>query len=484
MSRSAAHPAASPAASLAAPAASLAARPTASPAASLAASAHAAVPGQPCELPPQWQTQRLLAGVGTAPLTLAEHQRVHGPLPRFLSRAVTTGTLTPGGLIDAVRACGLRGRGGGYPLAARLAAVVRRRGRPVVVLNGAEGESAARRDATLLGRSPHLVLDGAALAAEAVGATEVIVWLTRDAGPAAGALPVVRPVLAAIAERAAAGADPVTFRVEYGPRRHAAGQASALVNRLSGRAEKLSLAQPATERGVHGRTLVSNAETLAQVALLARHGVRWFRAVGDPDEPGTLLVTLTGAVRRDVVVEVPSGTPVGAVLAAGEPVTRPQAVLVGGYAGGWLPWPYAAQVPLTTRGLRAAGGALGAGLLAVLPAGRCGLVETAHLAGWLAGEGTWRCGPCVNGLPALVAALRDLALGPAEVGTVQRLARWSAMVAGRGLCHHPDGIALLVRSALVAFRPEIAAHLGGRCSAWDRTPLLPLPRHRDPLARA
>jgi NADH:ubiquinone oxidoreductase subunit F (NADH-binding) len=235
---------------------------------------------------------------------------------------------------------------------------------------------------------------------------------------------------------------------------------------------------------VHGRpTLVANVETLAQVALLARHGVRWFRAVGDPAEPGTLLVTLTGAVGRHMVAEVPSGTTIGQVLAAAEPAGAAQAVLVGGYAGGWLPWPYAARVPLTTQGLRAAGGSLGAGLLAVLPAGRCGLVETAHLAGWLAAESSGQCGPCVNGLPAIAAALRALAVGPVPDAAVERLTRWSEMVTGRGLCHHPDGVAHLVRSALVVFAPEVAAHTDGWCSARDRRPLLPVPRDPDPLER-
>lgn len=431
------------------------------------------------QAPPAPEGPRLLAGIGPAPLSLAEHHRVHGPRPRCLPRALTTESLTADTLIEAVRACGLRGRGGGgYPLAAKLAAVAGRRGRPVVVLNGAESEPASRKDATLLGHSPHLVLDGAALAAEIVGGTEVIVWLPRDPTRPP------QPVLAAIAERARAGGEHVTFRVELGPRRYVAGQTSAVVNYLSGGDAKPSLGPHATERGVHGRpTLLSNAETLAQLALLGRHGPRWFRAVGDAEEPGTLLVTMAGAVRRHVVVEVPFGTPLGEVVDAAMPVEEPQAVLVGGYAGGWLPWPYAAQVPLTSRDVAGAGGSLGAGLLAVLPAGNCGLVETAHLARWLAGESTGQCGPCVNGLPALAGALYELATSQPDADLLPRLSRWAGMVDGRGLCNHPDGVAMLVRSALAVFRAEVAAHLDGWCSARDPEPSFPLPRHRDRLER-
>jgi NADH:ubiquinone oxidoreductase subunit F (NADH-binding) len=420
----------------------------------------------------RWASQRLLAGIGAGSLGLDEHQRVHGPRPRCLPRALTTDALTRDTLIEAARAVGLRGRGGGgFPIAEKLAAIGARRGRAVVVVNGAESEPASRKDATLLGRAPHLVLDGAVLAAEAVGAGEVVVWLPTD--PARPA----QPVLAAIAERERAGLDNVAIRVELGPHRYVAGNASAAVNALSGGAATPSYGPHATERGVGGRpTLLSNAETLAQLALLGRRGAAWFGQVGDPEEQGTVLVTLAGAVHRHVVVEVPLGTPLGQVVQAGQPAEEPHAVLVGGYGGGWLPWPRAAGVPITTRHLRAAGAALGAGVIAVLPPGYCGLLETAHLAGWLAGQSSGQCGPCVNGLPALARALRQLATGPADGALLDRVARWSRMVAGRGLCAHPDGVALLVRSMLATFGPEIDAHLAGWCNARHRQPLLPVPR--------
>jgi NADH:ubiquinone oxidoreductase subunit F (NADH-binding) len=420
----------------------------------------------------QWAGQRLLAGIGGGTLGLVEHLGIHGPRPRCLPRALTADALTRDNLIAAARACHLRGRGGGgFPVAEKLAAVHGRRGKPVVVVNGAESEPASRKDATLLGRAPHLVLDGAVLAAEAVGAGEVVVWLPRD--PARPP----QPVLAAIAERERAGSEQVSIRVELGPHRYVAGNASALVNALSGAPPLPSLGPHATERGVLGRpTMVSNAETLAQLALLGRYGPAWFGQVGDPQEQGTVLVTLAGAVRRHVVVEVPFGTLLGQVVEAAAPTAEPQALLVGGYAGGWVPWPRAAGLPITSRHLRAAGATLGAGVIGILPAGQCGLVETAHLAGWLAGESSGQCGPCVNGLPALARGLRQLATGPADGALVDRLVRWSGMVNGRGLCAHPDGVALLVRSALSAFSVEINAHLSGWCNAQARQPLFPVPK--------
>ncbi len=123
---------------------------------------------------------RLLTGMRMdGPLTLAEHQALHGPLPDAGSE-----------LIDVVEAAGLRGRGGAnFPAAIKLRAVAERR-RPIVVVNGTEGEPLSAKDALLLARAPHLVIDGAELAAAAVGAREIVL-----AAPAAAH----RPLAAALA---------------------------------------------------------------------------------------------------------------------------------------------------------------------------------------------------------------------------------------------------------------------------------------------
>ncbi len=416
---------------------------------------------------------RLLAGLPPlgGPLSLDAHLRVHGPRPRF-DRRKSSG----GALIREVQAVGLRGRGGaGYPLAHKLAAVAGRRGRRLLVVNGAESEPASSKDAALLTRTPHLVLDGALIAAEVVGAEQIVLWLHADPSPEAGTL--AGTVRRAVDQRGNE-IDGIPVDVEFGQPGYLAGESSAVVSQLAGGPARPTRSPPhATERGVDGRpTVISNVETLAQLALLARHGPDWFRAVGTPTEPGTLLVTLAGAVAQPIVLEVPFGTPIGDAVLAAEPPERPGAILVGGYAGGWLPWPYAAAVALSARGLAAAGTALGVGLLAVLPEGRCGLVETARLVGWLAGESAGQCGPCTYGLPALAGAFQALATGVAEPSAVHRLHRWAGMVAGRGLCHHPDGVAALVRSALHTFEAEVRRHLAGwPCAGYRLPPLLPLP---------
>lgn len=393
-------------------------------------------------------TRRLL---DTAAGSLEEHRHLLGPLPWRGS---------PGLLRRSVEAAGLTGRGGaGFPTWVKMAAVAQGH-RPVVVANGAEGEPASGKDRMLLMRSPHLVLDGLQLAAEDVGADTAYVYV----GDGAAHESVVR----AAAERAAARADRVPVEVVRAPDGFVTGQETAVVAALEGRpAVPRDQLRRITEQGVQRRpTLVQNVETLAQLALLARRGAAWFRTEGTATEPGTVLATVSGAVRTPSVVEVAHGTPIGAVLdLAGGPTEAVQAVLVGGFHGTWLPGDAVAAAPLSREGLAPWGAGPGAGVLRVLGESSCGLREIARIAGYLAGESARSCGPCLNGLPRIATTLQALAGGPVSPGLPLEVERLSRLVEGRGACHHPDGTVRMVRSGLRVFEAEVAHHLGGRCTA-------------------
>jgi NADH:ubiquinone oxidoreductase subunit F (NADH-binding) len=236
---------------------------------------------------------------------------------------------------------------------------------------------------------------------------------------------------------------------------------------------------------VHGRpTLVDNVETLAHLALIVRFGPDWFRAQGTPDSPGTVLVTVGGAVTRPGVYEVALGTPIGEILALGGAAQAdlasddaPRAVLVGGYGGGWLPLPRAEGVPLAHADLRAAGASLGVASAVALPAAACGVVETARIARYLAGESARQCGPCMFGLPAVAGDLWVLAQGNGDQrGALARLRRRLPLLPGRGACGHPDGFARLVHGALAVFGDDFDDHARGRPCRWAGRPVLPVPR--------
>ena len=116
---------------------------------------------------------------------------------------------------------------------------------------------------------------------------------------------------------------------------------------------------------------------------------------------------------------------------------------------------------------------MGAGLIIALPVDKCGLVETARVVRYLAGQSAGQCGPCVFGLPAVAGELDALAAG-GEFNTAQ-LSRWLDQVDGRGACSHPDGVVRLVRSAVRVFAGEVNRHRTGWCCATGGGgPILPI----------
>jgi len=380
-------------------------------------------------------------------------------------------------LTGEVERSGLTGRGGAaYPTGKKLAAVRERAGLrgAVVIANGMESEPASAKDALLLARAPHLVLDGIALAAEATSARAAYLCVRRQAQADA--------LAAAIAERS--GYDPVPVQLALVPARYVSSAESSLVSYLNGGPARPGFTPPRPfERGVRGRpTLVSNVETLANLALVSRRGARWFRSAGTASAPGTALVTVSGAVGQPGVYEIAFGTPVQDVLAlaGGAGTAGVQAVLAGGYFGSWLPG-RALATPAAPDTLRAAGTSFGAGIFLVLPAAGCGLAETARVVRYLAGQGAGQCGPCLNGLPAIADALEQVAFGPGGSGRGAhgRALRWLrdlfGLVEGRGACHLPDGVARLAASALRVFADDVRSHERGPCLAARGRPVFAVP---------
>ena len=368
-----------------------------------------------------------------------DHVFEHGPLP-------TSDLAASGALIDAVARAGLRGRGGAdFPTAVKLRSVREAGRRSLVVANGAEGEPCSAKDRVLLEAAPHLVLDGAALAAGAVGAREALVCVPEDADAA------LRSVAAAIDERPRGTRSSVRLRLRAVPHRFIAGEETALVNRLNGGPIKPTLVPPRPyQRGVDRRpTLVSNVETLAHLALIARHGDEWFRGLGTEAQPGSALITLSGPPRASRRGRGRHRRPARRRRrrgrwghGRGRRRARRRLLRQLGTAG-----TTAGDHPRRRRLEPPRRRARGRGRLpAAVDA--CPVSETARVIGYLARESAGQCGPCTHGLAAIAGAWQRVASGQADGRDTERLARWCGQVRGRGACHHPDGAVRLVASAL------------------------------------
>ena len=433
---------------------------------------------------PRAALPRLLAGVPPAgAMSLEAHLSLHGEAPLLRGHGRRHDRENADRLIDELERAGLLGHGGAaFPTAVKMRAVAGARGRAIVVVNAAEGEPASLKDRTLLEMLPHLVLDGGVLAAQAVGADEAIFCVCESAEEG------MRSMTAALEERrrsdsCAALERSVKLRLTAVPGHYVAGQESALINHLGGGPALPTFTPPMPfEQGVRRRpTLINNAETLTHLALVARHGAAWFRELGTPSQPGSALVTLSGPVSHPGVYEIEHGASLLSLIeAAGGTTARVRAALVGGYAGAFIGAEHLRGVALSDEHLAPHDAALGAGVVLLLSDQACPVAETARVARWLAGQSARQCGPCVHGLDALAATIEEISGGMAGANPEQRVRSLAALVARRGACGHPDGVAHLILSALQAFGADFADHARhGACSACARPAELPLP-HRPP----
>jgi len=380
--------------------------------------------------------------------SLTAHLHRLGPMP----------ALPSGALIAEVEASGLLGRGGaGFPVGRKWRAVAERAaGGAVVLANGAEGEPLSFKDRSLMTARPHLVIDGALLAARAVGASDIIFYVGAEHRTADAAL------RQALAERT--GEVRGRTRIVAAQAGYVSGEESAAVHYVNaGDARPTSSPPRPFERGVGGRpTLVQNVESLALAALIARRGHAWYQGLGRARGIG--LLTVSGAVNRAAVHEIELGATLSdAAAAAGGLRGDVRAVLLGGYFGGWADLHEQWGLPLDAPSMRARGLALGCGVVHFLPSDTCGVEATARFMTYLASQSARQCGPCVFGLSAIAGATQRLAAQSPQPGDLDRIVRWSGQLTGRGACHHPDGAAALMHSALQVFADDFAGHQRRRC---------------------
>ena len=415
---------------------------------------------------------RLLAGI---PLTSLEQWIERGG-GQGLDAARRMG---PEALLATVEASGLRGRGGaGFPTAAKWRTVLAYRTDDLttpVVVNGAEGEPGTFKDRTILRHNPYQLVEGALIAASAVGADWIIFGLKASFEKE------VTGLHRAIDEITAAGwADCITIDVKEGPASYLYGEETALLEVIDGRQPFPRVAPPwrhgvdeGSEATDVAPTLVNNVETLSNLPGIAAQGPEWFRAVGTDKSPGTIVCTISGAVQRDGVGEVPMGTTLrdAILIIGGGPRKDHEIVAVlGGVSNAILT---AAQLDtaLTYEDMAGVGSGLGSCGFLVFD-DETDFVAVAHgVSRFLAVESCGQCTPCKDDGKSIAAAFDRLRRSDAEPDDLVVVREKLETVTDGARCFLAQQHQTVVRSIMAAFDGQFRAHADGTTVPADAVPI-------------
>jgi NADH-quinone oxidoreductase subunit F len=382
--------------------------------------------------------------------------------------------MAPADVTEVVKASGLRGRGGaGFPAGMKWSFLPKDDPRPrYLVCNADESEPGTFKDRAIMELDPHLLLEGIALAAYAIGARHAFIYIRGELEFAA------RRLEEAIAEAEAAGflgkgivkpGFDLTVIVHRGAGAYICGEESALLTSLEGRRGNPRLKPPfPAQRGVYAcPTIVNNVETLANVPLIVKHGADWFREVGTEKSPGTKVFGVSGPVRRPGNYEMALGTPLSVLLDDVCGGMRPgyalKATIPGGSSVPLLPADKV-DVPLDFEGVAEAGSMLGCGSVIVIDREMCIVRASLILTRFYHHESCGFCVPCREGTNWMLETLTRIEGGEGRPGDVELLVEICDSILGRSFCPLGDAAATPVKSAVELFREEFDHHIeNGTC---------------------
>ena len=402
---------------------------------------------------------------------LSAYQALDGGRGLEAARAIE-----PAAVVGLIEAAGLRGRGGaGFPTGTKWRAVLENRSPTyptTVVVNAAEGEPGSFKDRAILRANPYRVIEGALIAAHAVGAARVVVAIKADFKQERDR------VNQAINDIHAAGwAEGVDVVVIEGPTEYLYGEETALLEVIEGR-PPFPRVQPPYRHGVveigRGATesverdevdappaLVNNVETMANVPLILSKGVEWFRSVGTAESPGTIVCTVTGRTQRHGVGEFALGTPLAEVIAAigGGPVDAHRYVAaLSGVANAFLPADRF-DTPVSYEGMTAAGSGLGAAGFIVFDDTEDLVAVAQGVSQFLAIESCGQCTPCKRDGLAIAERLDNLRQSAADEHDLEELAGLADSITVEARCYLATQHQAVVTSLLHLFPEQVRAHL-------------------------
>ena len=383
-------------------------------------------------------------------------------------RAVTS--MAPADIIAEVRKAGLRGRGGaGFPAGLKWSLVPSGGGGPkYLCVNADEGEPGTFKDRAILVHDPHRLLEGMVLAAFAVGLRTAVIYVRGEYERIAGRLrdAMAEAETAGFLGRRVFGSDfGLDVIVHFGAGAYICGEETALLESIEGRRGEPRLKPPfPAVVGLFGApTVINNVETLANVPSIIGRGAAWFMSQGRPKDCGTRLFSVSGAVRRPGLYELPTGTPLRTIIEdhAGGP---PEGVTVKAVIPGGLSAPLLREDELGTptdfESMALACSMAGSAGIIVI-GDRTPILDVLEvMARFYAHESCGQCTPCRVGTSWIHRTVTRIAAGQGRPGDLDLILGLADGIKGRTLCPMGDAAALPIHALVTKFRDELEGAVG------------------------
>jgi NADH-quinone oxidoreductase subunit F len=409
---------------------------------------------------------RLVEKIDGAPWDIDAYMKVGG----YEAWKKCVKELTPEQVVQELKTSGLRGRGGaGFPTGVKWDKVLNHRVKErYFVCNAGEHEPGTFKDRHLLKTIPHQLIEGCLIASRTAQAKASFIYVNHEYEEERENL---KKALAQAKERGFVGRNilgtgiDIELQVFEGHGSYVAGEETAMLESMQGRPAMPRQKPPfyPTDYGLYGKpTLVNNVETLCNIPRILHKGAAWFTQVGTEKCPGTMMFSLSGAINRPGVYEMPMGVTVrelieqcGGGVAAGRKI---KAVFPGGPAFSMVT---ADQLDLLMDfdSLKKAGTGLGSAGVIVVDDATCMVRQTLKFSNFFKGESCGQCPPCRMGTINLATLMTKIEAGEGTQKDLDSLLQLCGFVKGTGYCTLVTGAAVLVQSSIKLFRHEFEEHI-------------------------
>ncbi|MBE0431555.1 MAG: NADH-quinone oxidoreductase subunit NuoF [Dehalococcoidia bacterium] len=381
--------------------------------------------------------------------------------------------MPPDAIVEELRKCGLRGRGGaGFPAHRKWESCLKAKGLPkYVICNADEGDPGAFMDRVILESDPHQVIEGMIIAGYVVGAEKGYIYVRAEYPLAIErieiALRQARDV-GLLGDDILGSGFGFDIDITAGAGAFVSGEATALVAAMEGRRSEPRIRPPRlAEAGLWSQpTLLNNVKTFAYVPGIIERGADWFGSIGTEGSRGTAVFTLAGKVANPGLTEVPMGTTLRQlVYDIGGGIAKDKqfkGVQIGGPSGGCLPESLL-DVPIDYDSLREAGSMMGSGGMIVMDEDNCTVDAARFFLDFSTRESCGKCTMCRLGTPQMLHILEDITAGRASMSDLDLVLTLAEDVKAGSLCGLGRTAPNPVLTTLRYFRDEYEAHIRDKC---------------------